>query len=44
MAAIALLGAGLAQAATAAQPTADHTVAAGKRVGGYFTEWGVYVR
>jgi len=51
IAALALLGAGIVPAAsrgrateTAAQPASTQVVAAGKKVVGYFTEWGVYDR
>jgi chitinase len=46
LAAVALLAAGVVPAAVAATPMQDgtRTVAAGKKVVGYFTEWGVYDR
>ncbi|MFG1816744.1 glycoside hydrolase family 18 protein [Kribbella sp. NPDC049174] len=44
-AAMALLGAGAVPAAArSAEPSGTQAVAAGKRVVGYFTEWGVYDR
>ena len=44
-AAMALLGAGVVPAAArTAEPSGTQAVAAGKRVVGYFTEWGVYDR